>query len=746
MHSKQKNCNICTATGHLAPLATAVAFALASPALYADDDKTSKSRMLDRVTVVGSQQGAQETAGSAHFISEEELEKHEYSDINRILREVPGVNLQEEEGYGLRPNIGMRGTGVDRSARITLMEDGVLTAPAPYAAPAAYYFPSAGRMESVEVRKGSSSIKYGPNTTGGALNLISRSIPNQLGGQVDVSQGSDTTRRTHAHVGDSGEQFGWMAETFQYSSDGFKNLDNGGDTGFDTEDYLTKFRVNTDADAETYQELELKLGAYDEVSNETYLGLTQDDFDATPFRRYAASQRDQMNAEQEQYSLRHFAELSPNMDVTTTLYRQDVARNWYKLASVNGNGISSILDDPNSHSAEMDVIRGGDSADDYLDVKHNNREYYSQGIQTVLGTSFDKGGARHDIEYGLRLHEDEEDRFQQVDQYKMDNGTMVLTSAGAPGTDSNRVSSAEAWAAFVQDTIQFDKWTLQPGLRYESIDTKRMDYGTSDPNRTGSNLTVTEHSVDVWIPGFGATYQLDDRISLLAGIHRGFTPPSPGSDADPEKSVNLEAGLRYNDGSMQGEAIAFYNDYSNLLGTCTASSGGGCTIGDQFQAGEVTVQGLEASLGWDLAADSGKAYALPLRIGYTYTDATFDNGFSSSFGEWGTVEAGDEMPYLPKHQLSAAIGVEHSNWRVDLAAKYMGEMRTEAGQGGIPADEKVDSHMVVDLGGEYRLAENSKAYLTVENLLDETYAVARRPAGVRPGKSRSFMLGLKHDF
>ncbi|MDR9437014.1 MAG: TonB-dependent receptor [Thiohalophilus sp.] len=746
MHSKRSFYNRNTSRG-FTPLAAAVAVAMASmQSVYAVDSSTASTRILERVTVVGSQQGAQEIAGSAHFISEEELEKHEYSDINRILREVPGVNLQEEEGYGLRPNIGMRGTGVDRSARITLMEDGILAAPAPYAAPAAYYFPSAGRMESVEVRKGSSSIKYGPNTTGGALNLISRSIPNEFGGQVDVSQGSDTTRRTHVHMGDSGEQFGWMAETFQYSSDGFKNLDNGGDTGFDTQDYLTRFRINTDAEADTYQELELKLGAYDEISNETYLGLTQDDFNTTPYRRYAASQRDQMNADQQQYSLRHFAELSPTMDVTTTLYRQDFARNWYKLDKVNGNSISGILDDPNTFSAEMAVIKGGDSVDDYLAVKANNREYYSQGIQSVLGTSFDQGGARHDIEYGLRYHEDEVDRFQHVDQYKMDNGTLVLTTAGAPGSESNRVSSARALAAFVQDTITFDKWTLQPGLRYESIDTERKDYGTSDPNRTGSNLTVTEHSVDIWIPGLGATYQYNDRVSLLAGVHRGFTPPSPGSDADPEKSVNFEAGLRYNDGAMRGEAIAFYNDYSNLLGTCTASSGGGCTIGDQFQAGEVTVQGLEASLSWDLAADSDKSYALPLRFGYTYTDATFDNGFSSSFGEWGTVEPGDEMPYLPQHQLTAGIGVEHTSWRVDLAAKYMGEMRTVAGQGGVPADEKVDSHVVFDLGGDYRFAENSKVYLTVENLLDETYAVARRPAGVRPGKPRTFMLGLKHDF
>lgn len=718
--------------------------ALAQKISTAETDSTNIDKVImERVTVVGTPVWMTKIPGAASYISAEQLQKHDYTDINRVLRGVSGVNIQEEDGFGLRPNIGMRGAGVERSTKVNIMEDGVLIAPAPYSAPAAYYFPMVNRMSSVEIRKGSSQIKYGPNTTGGAINLISTPIPSELSGNAEFSLGENRANKIHANVGNTYDNFGFLLEGLQMKNDGFKRLDGGGNTGYDIQDFVAKFMVRTNPNASTYQRVDFKVGFYDEISDETYLGLTRDDFDENPFRRYAASQEDQMRAKHFQMMMRHFAQFSSSVDLTTTLYRNNFARDWYKLQSVNGTGPAGVVRNPDDNFAAMNVLRGGNSADDALVVRSNSREYYSQGIESILAYYTSIGSAENELQLGIRLHQDEEDRFQFEDGYRMEEGNMILTSKGVPGTQANRVGSATALAIYAQNTITYNQFTFTPGLRYENIWFENLNYGTNDLERIGSEISVNKYTVI--IPGIGITYEVNDALTLISGIHKGFSPPSPGSSEETrsESSVNYELGFRYANNTFQFETIGFYSDYSNLLGSDLAAGGGSGTTA-QFNAGEVEVLGLEVSANTDLAPFIGaESYSLPFSMNYTLTDATFQSDFDSSFGPWGTVQSGDELPFIPNQQLNASLGLDYNKLSLNLNGTSTSKMRTSAGQGEILSEESTDSYFLLDANTSYQIAETINIFVNLRNVLNETYIVSDRPHGIRPGLPRTLMGGIK---
>ncbi|MFZ4762618.1 MAG: TonB-dependent receptor family protein [Alphaproteobacteria bacterium] len=719
---------------------------------------TQTPKILDRVTVIGGEDKREKIPGSANIVTPENLERFQYTDVHRALQEVAGVNIQEEDGFGLRPNIGIRGGRSNRSADITLMEDGVLAAPAPYAAPEAYYFPQMDRMESLEVIKGVGAVKYGPRTTNGVLNMVTKPIPAKKQADFIAEFGSHGSWRTGVTAGQSFEQTGIMVNAIHKESDGFKTIDFvGGDTGYEVDDILTKLRFNSADSATYYQELELKFGYYNETSHETYLGLSDQDFAARSNRRYAASQLDEMGVQAYQLGLSHFIEFSPDTNLTTSIYHNGIDRSWYRLASVQIGGIrrdlSAIFNNPTTSAAYLAALQTGNSSGNSFIIRDNNREYYAQGVQSILAVNHDIGDVKNKLEAGIRYHRDEEDRFQREDRFDLVNGRAVINSIGAAGNGGNRVQSADAWSGFVQNEMSWQEWTLTPGIRFEHINLKREDYGNNNPNRSTPAQTL-ENTLDVWIPGVGLRYQAQNNWQILGGVHKGFAPPGVPSTANEaafsreESSVNYEIGTRYQEAEWSGELFAFFTDYDNLLGRDSFSSGGAGT-GDVFNGGKVQVKGIEASAQYNAAPLLGsimgmdKSYRLPLAISYTLTKGEFKNSFVSSFEEWGTVKSGDELPYMPNHQLYLSAGLENNDWGVSLGAKYVSEMRGRAGSGSIPNNQLIDAHWTVDVAGEYKITEQLTAFARVENLLDETYIAARRPAGVRPSLPLTAMTGVK---
>ncbi|MEM6512934.1 MAG: TonB-dependent receptor [Pseudomonadota bacterium] len=730
-----------------------------------DNAGTDSNDALTEITIYGNAKNLKNVPGSASAIDFDDILKFNQSDIQRMIRQVPGVSVQVEDGYGLRPNLSIRGTPSERSSRITLLEDGVLIAPAPYAAPAAYYFPTPGRLSSIEVLKGPAAIAQGPYTIGGAVNLVSTPIPDGAAGFANLQVGEDATWRVHANYGDDRGPIDWLVETHQWYSDGFQTLDSGDDTGLEKEDYLVKLRYTLPDSGAIQQQFDLKLHYATESSDQSYLGLTDADFEASPLRRYGLSRLDNIDTEHSQIILSHTLS-KDTFSVRTTAYYNEFERDWFKTEGfdVTGspdaqtfNGVSwfQVIQAVNRGQsigpATPEVLSGifaGDDTDDgAIQIRSNAREYYSTGIQTELAWTASFGGFDHNFTAGLRIHSDHEERLQRNSTYTQTGGDLVLDDLGLLGNAGNAEQDADAIAIWIRDEIDFGRLVLTPGIRFESIDQERVRYETRvgltvDPSsRADSNIRDTrENDVDVVIPGLGFVYAFDDSWTAYGGAHKGFSAPTNAPGVDEEESMNYELGLRYDGIRLFADVGLFLTDYDNLVGTCTASSGADCEVGDAFNGDAATVAGLEFLLQADYPL--GRSLTVPIRVAVTLIDAEFDSDIADTdfFGE---VTAGDPLPYIPEFQAYISAGLERDQWGVYASINHVDEACVRASCGEF---EQIDASTLLDLSGQYRFSESLTFTAAVENLTDEADIVGRTPYGARPNKSRTAMIGIRIGF
>lgn len=724
-----------------------------------------QQHFIEEVFILGESGEPKDVPGAAHLLDAEHLQRFAHTDIQRIVRQLPGVYVQVEDGYGLRPNLGIRGVATERSARITLLEDNVPIAPAPYSAPSAYYFPTIGRISAVEVLTGPSAITQGPYTIGGALNMLSTPIPQRTGGSARLETGQDDTWRLHAHYGlSNGDGIGLLLETHQWRSGGYQSIDRGGDSGLDVSDYTLKLGI---APSNSDHAFEFKYQDTVQDSQQSYLGLTDVDFAADPLRRYGVSALDQIKTDHKQIIVRYEWSPSRLLRASLTYYDNRHERNWFKTEGLDPDGSesaetferaswSSIIGAVNSGQfiaglapQDLQSILDGtlDTPPGSIQLRANAREYVSRGIQGSLRKEFSIGRATHSLKIGFRLHEDEEDRLQRNSTYSQRSGKLVLDDMGLMGNAGNRVQQAEALAIYFFNEIELGNWRITPGARYEDIDQRRIRWEirtgrTSDPSsRSQANMRdERRNETRVWLPGLGVIYDAFDQFSFFAGVHKGFTAPTNAPGVKEEEAWNYELGVRLDAAQLSAEAVWFLSDYDNLLGVCTASSGADCMIGDAFNGDAVRVTGLELQASTELFRLG--AWRFPLEVSYTYLNGEFQTDIAHT-DFFGDVGAGDPIPYLSEHQAYVMFGAEQGRMDLYLSASYVGDACTRAACGTF---ERIEDTLVLDLAGNFLVSERFSIFARLENLTRELEIVGRQPYGARPNKDRTATFGVRIDF
>jgi Fe(3+) dicitrate transport protein len=709
------------------------------------------------IVVIGSKQKIDQLTGAGVYVSSEDILRQGYDDINRVLRKAPGVNVREEDGFGLFPNISLRGVDTQRTSKITVMEDGIPTAPATYSAPAAYYTPTTGRMAGIEVLKGSSQIRFGPHTTGGVMNYRSTPIPEGMHGRLGVSFGSDADFRQHAYVGNSWStelgEFGFVAEHYFRHADGYKSIDatasSGGsdDTGFRKSEPMFKFFW--EPRTVRFQRIEAKIGLTDLDADETYLGLIDADFEADSVRRYSASRFDNIDTNHLRSYLRHTIELTPNLSATTTGYYNRFDRNWFKL---RGDGEDLAVNTSNG-------CWTGQAACD-LKYRNNRRGYYSAGVESILDWTTSVGASDHELKLGLRYHQDRVERDQDNFTWvQRDDGSMDYAASRSEGpcTGGCRWQQSRGLALFVQDRIDWGNWTVQPGLRFE-----RIEYSfTETPAATLVETSEDRDVLTYWAPGIGLRYQLTPDLSLFGGLHRGVSVPGPRSNVKSgireETSLGAELGARWAPSRwLNTEVVLFHTKFDDLLVTDNIGSGGGS--GRDENVGSVNSYGLELALEFDPGLWRDWSFQNPWHVSVTLTSATLDGDTTSTDPEsiFAGGRDGDDVPYIPDYQVSVGSGIEFDRLGIFIDASWVDRTFSTASNEASPINPftgavdysfgDTDSFFVVDLSARYDLNEQISISVNVHNLLDEEYIVSRHPIGPRPGRPRSLHVGVSYDF
>ena len=754
-------------------LVTLLLWVPASFVFAADDQASEKTEVMMReVSIIGSKFNIKDIAGSAAYLDTQDIRQHNVDDINRLLRRVPGVNLRGEDGYGLFPNISLRGVDSARSAKVTIMEDGVLQAPAPYAAPDAYYAPTTGRMAGIEVLKGSSQIKYGPRTTGGAINYISTRIPTADSIYLKAGFGSFNEIRNHMNFGgtrqtESGGKFGYLVELYTRNNRGFKRMiktdidhiasirnSDELDTGFVRTEPMIK--LSYEPKSNKYQRWEMKFGHTNLDANETYVGVSEGDIGVHTYRRYPGSRFDEIEATQFRSYIRHFIELSQKTKLTTTAYGNTFNRNWQKLNKVGGGNISEAL--AGNDQSDLDVLMGRSAGT--LEIKNNNRAYYSWGVQFDLAHQLQTGDVEHNIEVGVRFHEDQIRRKQWTESMNQDvGGNVTSVTYNRRGGSDNKTQNVFAVATNVSDRMKFGKFTFTPGIRAEIMDAQ---YCSGD-GCANSPSTEFDRTAAVLVGGGSVKYDwIDDAdgrdVDIFGGIHRGFSPAGPSQQASglsEETSIGMELGVRYANAkrAFSTEAVIYHTMLDNML----VSDSIGGTGGTQTRnAGKVENIGLEYSVNYDRGLDKGWGWQMPMYVALTWQSAVFlETGGSSSDQEsiFAGSNIGNDLPYVPEFNISFGWGAMFEKWSYNIDANFLSKQWADGSNQSVQINPRtqakdvrfgdIPSRLVVDGSLGYKLSKKARWFANIKNMTGKEYIVSRQPHGPRPGLPFSFMAGLE---
>ena len=673
-----------------------------APMLYAATEQTQQIVVLPTIQVIGSQEDSiSKIPGAAVIVSQEQIQQFTPNSTEEILKRVSGVYVKPEEESAIVGNIGMRGIS-SADYKTLILEDGVPVAPGLFVGNGRYYNPRIQRMDSIEVLKGSSALRYGPMNIGGVVNY--RTKQPKDGALVDLSIGSWDTYKTTVELGGSsptkdsnvGAILSWA------KSDGFM------DKSYEMKDAVIKAGTAIGDN----QWVGVKFTHYENDANISYRGQFLGEYHAKKQNNPAPD--DWFLTERNSFDINHRWDINPDTELQTLLYWSEMNRDYWRY------GVNATASQAAGRWIYTDNVSG------------NNRAFERIGAETRLIAKNTIFNIPSEAEIGLRLMN------EKMDDVTI-NAKRATPRSGTTAKDTK--DSAKSVALYAQNRFDIsDQLSVTPGVRVERYEQQRDD--------KQKNETVKTSNTEV-MPGLGVTYQFIPAVQLYASVYKAFSPALNGDSLsgmkdqklEAETAVSWELGLRGQQDAVRYELTAFRMDFDNQIIPANSNSdfqttNGGKTYNQGFE-GAVS---LEFENGFDVFAN------------LTWiANAEFKGDRYNKNGSLKSKD-GDRVPYTPEWVANLGVGYTYAGLRSQLSANYTGSQFTDE-LNTKPIVEntsgfftgKIDAYTTVDLTTRYTLNDQVEFYGAVKNLEDKRYIASLRQ-GIYVGPERSFEAGVRYRF
>lgn len=679
--------------------------------------------------------------GAVSILRSTELKRLQSLTGHEALRTLPGLNLVDEEGAGLRINVGVRGLDPDRSRNVLMLEDGIPVALNPYGEPEMYFTPVIDKMKAVEVLKGSGQLLFGPQTIGGVVNFVTADPPALPSTTVRVRGGSNGFFSGHVAHGETIGQFGYIVSLTH------KQADRMGPTHFRLDDVSVKLKWA----AGRRSEIGVKLGYYDETSNSTYVGITQAMYDAGGQDYVVLAPDDRLPVKRYNISTTYRLALNKAWRWSTTGFAYAISRNWRRQEF---GRTASTADRTGIVWGDTTVAGGALYMRDL--AAWRNRQFAVAGIETQLEGRFHALKAAHKVKAGARfLLEQAEEQFIQS------------TSADGFGGiyRDDEVRQGDAVSVYAVDEIRWsDRWSLNVGVRTEFFDyerhIRRGRFAINGVTQVRDTSLISGNQTFAVLPGMGMNYTVGEHLSVFAGVHRGFAPPrtkdaitSTGFayDLDQESSWNYEFGARWHIGRLQVAPTAFLLDFQNQI-IPTSQSSGSLNATGLTNGGRTRHLGLEVEACFDLLDKTIDGRMLQMGANATWVRSEYAGDRYIPVGDSTVNIKGNALPYAPPLMANVFLIFQWpAGPGLRLAGNYTGRQFADELNTAQPTADgligEIPARTVVDISVWHTWKKPSLTLsFSVKNLGNQRYIASRRPQGIKVGLPRFLTAGVDWRF